>query len=239
VAAASSPRLQGAISRNETAALERFARREVLLLEVDGHTYGERLPHAVTARVQLVGGGKEIGSIVAQLPFDAATLRQLSAGSALGVQLAFTGLGRTPTQPGRGVTLALAKDAGVRAYLPRPVESHRTNAAYLRVVEAGLVALAALMLLTLLLARPLLRAFSWTEEQASEARIDALTGLSNRRVLEAILGAEISRAQRFAHQLAVVVLDLDRFKQINDTFGRAAGDVMLRAVSGLLTSLAH
>jgi diguanylate cyclase (GGDEF)-like protein len=106
----------------------------------------------------------------------------------------------------------------------------------MRVVEAGLLALAALMLLTLVLASPLLRAFRWTEEQASEARIDALTGLSNRRALEEILAAEISRAQRFRHELAVVVLDLDRF---NDSFGHGAGDVMLRAVSRLLTSLAR
>ncbi len=47
------------------------------------------------------------------------------------------------------------------------------------------------MLLTLVLTRPLLRAFRWTEEQASEARIDALTGLANRRALEEILAAEI------------------------------------------------
>jgi diguanylate cyclase (GGDEF)-like protein len=106
-------------------------------------------------------------------------------------------------------------------------------------VEAGLLALAALMLLTFVLARPLLRAFRWTEEQASEARIDALTGLANRRALEEILAAEISRAQRFEHQLAVVLLDLDRFKDINDSFGHAAGDVMLRTVSRLLTSLAR
>ena len=137
-------------------------------------------------------------------------------------------------------TAALAtQQIGIHAYLPAAIVSHRKNAAYLRVVEAGLLALLALMLLTLVLARPLLRAFSWTEEQASEARIDALTGLANRRALEEILAAEISRAQRFAHQLAVVLLDLDRFKEINDSFGHAAGDVMLRAVSRLLTSLAR
>jgi diguanylate cyclase (GGDEF)-like protein len=137
------------------------------------------------------------------------------------------------------VTLPLAQQVRVRAYLPSAIEAHRKNAAYLRVAEAGLLALLALMLLTLLLARPLLRAFRWTEEQASEARIDSLTGLANRRALEEILAAEISRAHRFAHQLAVVLLDLDRFKEINDSFGHAAGDVMLRAVSRLLTSLAR
>src|SRR4029077_14962452 len=79
----------------------------------------------------------------------------------------------------------------------------------------------------------------WTEEQASEARSDSLTGLANRRALEEILAAEISRAQRFKHDLAVVLLDLDRFKEINDSFGHAAGDAMLREVSRLLLSLAR
>jgi diguanylate cyclase (GGDEF)-like protein len=240
VAAASSPRLQTAIRRNSTTSLERFARRNGLLLEVDGRTYGRRLGHAVTASVQLVSGGNAIGSIVAQLPLDAATLRQVSEGAAHGVRLAFVGPGVTrTTNAAHETTLPLAKHVGIRAYLPNRLATHRTNAAYVRVVEAGLLALVALMLLTLVLARPLLRAFRWTEEQASEARIDALTGLANRRALEEILAAEISRAERFAHPLAVVLLDLDRFKQINDSFGHGAGDVMLRAVSRLLTSLAR
>jgi diguanylate cyclase (GGDEF)-like protein len=178
--------------------------------------------------------------VVAQQPTDAATLRHLAAGAADGVRLAFLRRGGSrAATAGRGVTLPLARDVDVRAYVPSAVESHRKNAAYLRVAEAGLLALVALMLLTLVLTRPLLRAFRWTEEQASEARIDALTGLANRRAVEEILAAEIARAQRFSHQLAVVLLDLDRFKEINDSFGHAAGDVMLRAVSRLLTSLAR
>jgi diguanylate cyclase (GGDEF)-like protein len=238
VAAAASPRLQGAIRRRDTASLARFARRNRLLIEVRGHSYGRRLENAVPARAQLVSGGREIGAVVAQLPTDQALLRQLSAGAPNGVQLAYVGLG-TPPQAGRGVTLPLAPRIAIRAYLPAAIVSDRKNAAYIRVIEAGVLALVALMLLTLVLARPLLRAFRWTEEQASEARIDSLTGLANRRALEEILAAEISRAHRFAHQLAVVLLDLDRFKEINDSFGHAAGDVMLRAVSRLLTSLAR
>jgi diguanylate cyclase (GGDEF)-like protein len=184
--------------------------------------------------------GAGIGWVVAQLPVDAATLRALSAGAAKGVQLVYVHPSRPqPVPAGRGVTQPLTKQVAVRAYLPSAIETHRKNAAYLRVAEAGLLALVALMILTLVLTRPLLRAFRWTEEQASEARIDALTGLANRRALEEILAAEISRAHRFAHQLAVVLLDLDRFKEINDSFGHAAGDVMLRAVSRLLTSLAR
>jgi len=240
VAAAASPALQAAIARGDGTALARYARRNVLLIEVGGHTYGQRLPHAFLARAQLVSAGRAVGSVVSQLPADAATLRRLSAGASEGVRVVYVGLpGSPPPRAGRGVTLPLAQQVRVRAYLPSAIEAHRKNAAYLRVAEAGLLALLALMLLTLLLARPLLRAFRWTEEQASEARIDSLTGLANRRALEEILAAEISRAHRFAHQLAVVLLDLDRFKEINDSFGHAAGDVMLRAVSRLLTSLAR
>ena len=240
VAAASSQRLQAAIRRHDAQSLERFARRNGVLLEIGGRTYGRRLRHAATASVQLVRQGRGIGAVVAQVPLSATTLRKLSAGAADGVRLVFVRLGGSQaTQAGGGVTLPLAKRVGVRAYVPGSVESHRKNAAYLRVAEAGLLALLALMVLTLVLTRPLLRAFRWTEEQASEARIDALTGLANRRAVEAILAAEISRAQRFAHDLAVVLLDLDHFKEINDSFGHAAGDVMLRAVSRLLTSLAR
>jgi diguanylate cyclase (GGDEF)-like protein len=238
VAVASSPRLQAAIRDHDTKTLERIARRGELLLQVDGRTYGRRLSDAATTRVQLVRQGAGIGWVVAQLPFDRATMRRLSAGAAEGVRLVYVHPGGS--QPaGRGSTARLTRQVDVRAYLPSAIEAHRKNAAYLRVAGAGLLALVALMLLTLVLTRPLLRAFRWTEEQASEARIDALTGLANRRALEEILAAEISRAHRFAHQLAVVLLDLDRFKEINDSFGHAAGDVMLRAVSRLLTSLAR
>jgi diguanylate cyclase (GGDEF)-like protein len=241
VAAASSPGLRTAIRRHETARLEQFAEQNRLLIEVGGRTYGQRMKDSFTVRAQLVSGGIDVGSVVAQLPLNSTTLRQMSAGASKGVQLVPVDLrGPGPTSQKKvGVTLPLAGATGIRAYLPGPIESHRKNAAYLRVTEAGLLALVALMLLTLVLARPLLRAFRWTEEQASEARIDALTGLANRRALEEILAAEISRAQRFTHQLAVVLLDLDRFKEINDSFGHAAGDVMLRGVSHLLTALAR
>ncbi len=238
VAAVASPQLRAAIRRDDAASLAQFARRNRLLIEVHGRSYGRRLENALRVRAQLVGGGNAIGSVVAQLPADQALLRQLSAGAPKGVQLAYVPVGASP-QTGRGVTLPLAPRVGVRAFLPAAIVSHRKNAAYIRVIEAGVLALVALMLLTLVLTRPLLRAFRWTEEQASEARIDSLTGLANRRALEEILAAEISRTQRFAHQLAVVLLDLDRFKEINDSFGHAAGDVMLRAVSRLLTSLAR
>ncbi len=56
---------------------------------------------------------------------------------------------------------------------------------------------------------------------------DPLTGLFNRRYLEESLEQEIHRAQRKAQSLGVVMIDIDRFKHFNDTFGHKAGDTVL------------
>jgi two-component system cell cycle response regulator len=56
---------------------------------------------------------------------------------------------------------------------------------------------------------------------------DPLTGLSNYRYLKDTLRREVERASRFGHRLTVLMLDLDHFKDVNDTYGHAAGDVVL------------
>jgi diguanylate cyclase (GGDEF)-like protein len=66
------------------------------------------------------------------------------------------------------------------------------------------------------------------------AMIDALTGLYNRRFAEQRLVAEVARSARKGHPLTVVVLDLDEFKLINDTYGHAAGDVVLQEFAAAL-----
>jgi diguanylate cyclase (GGDEF)-like protein/PAS domain S-box-containing protein len=65
------------------------------------------------------------------------------------------------------------------------------------------------------------------------ADTDWLTGLDNRRVFMQKLEDEIGRASRYRHPLALMMVDLDHFKQINDTYGHAAGDEALRVFSGL------
>jgi diguanylate cyclase (GGDEF)-like protein len=66
------------------------------------------------------------------------------------------------------------------------------------------------------------------------AATDPLTGLANRRGGERHIANEISRAKRERRPLSCVLIDLDRFKQVNDTFGHQAGDQLLRDVSNLL-----
>jgi diguanylate cyclase (GGDEF)-like protein len=67
-----------------------------------------------------------------------------------------------------------------------------------------------------------------------QALVDGLTGLANRRQCERSLTSELARAQRFAGPLAVVVADLDDFKDVNDRFGHPAGDVVLREFAAVL-----
>ena len=60
---------------------------------------------------------------------------------------------------------------------------------------------------------------------------DALTGVWNFRYLSMSLAREIERANRFNRPLAVLMLDLDRFKEVNDTYGHARGDAVLRELA--------
>ncbi|WP_238701823.1 GGDEF domain-containing protein [Mariprofundus erugo] len=67
-----------------------------------------------------------------------------------------------------------------------------------------------------------------------QASHDALTGLYNRRHMMEQLHQGVSQALRYCHSYAVVMLDLDHFKRVNDEFGHAAGDVVLSAMASIL-----
>ena len=67
-----------------------------------------------------------------------------------------------------------------------------------------------------------------------QATRDSLTGLFNRRYLDETLELDIAQARRHGHPLSVVMLDLDHFKQVNDTYGHQAGDEVLKALGAML-----
>jgi diguanylate cyclase (GGDEF)-like protein/PAS domain S-box-containing protein len=66
---------------------------------------------------------------------------------------------------------------------------------------------------------------------------DALTGLPNRRLFNDRIVMEMARARRGHHIVAVLLLDLDNFKEVNDTLGHSIGDVVLKKVGGRLQSI--
>jgi two-component system cell cycle response regulator len=69
---------------------------------------------------------------------------------------------------------------------------------------------------------------------AKKAMIDGLTGLWNRTYLEAHVTVELSTARRSGRPLSCIMADVDHFKSINDTYGHAFGDDVLRGVAGVL-----
>lgn len=76
-----------------------------------------------------------------------------------------------------------------------------------------------------------------THERVSELAVtDELTGLPNSRAFREAIEREAARAERFGHELSLVILDLDDFKQVNDTYGHLQGDEVLRTVGRVLES---
>ena len=72
------------------------------------------------------------------------------------------------------------------------------------------------------------------EDLTQQAMTDALTGLYNRRFFWDALTREIAAAKRKSVPFSVILLDIDRFKRVNDTWGHDAGDIVLREVADLL-----
>jgi len=66
------------------------------------------------------------------------------------------------------------------------------------------------------------------------ATIDPVSGLFNRRYFHVRLGEELERAQRHGMSVALLMLDIDDFKRINDEFGHVAGDMVIRDISEIL-----
>jgi diguanylate cyclase (GGDEF)-like protein len=71
-------------------------------------------------------------------------------------------------------------------------------------------------------------------ETHDQATFDRLTGVANRSALLAALFAEVERAARYERPLSVAFVDIDHFKAVNDSYGHAAGDIVLRGVAQAL-----
>jgi len=82
-----------------------------------------------------------------------------------------------------------------------------------------------------ILQNPILMEYEELSRLRHNAATDPLTGLNNRRIFEEHLHREIKRATRYGSLFALLALDLRKFKRVNDTYGHAAGDEVLRSVA--------
>ena len=74
------------------------------------------------------------------------------------------------------------------------------------------------------------------EEATRRARTDALTGLANRRAFDEALARAVAEADRFGHNVGLVICDVDNFKRVNDLYGHAVGDHVLRSIAASLST---
>jgi two-component system, cell cycle response regulator len=78
------------------------------------------------------------------------------------------------------------------------------------------------------------RAVQYQKQLEHQTQTDSLTGLYNRRAFEKRLAEEFERARRHDHPLSLLMLDVDNFKNVNDTYGHSGGDAALVKISEVL-----
>jgi diguanylate cyclase (GGDEF)-like protein len=155
------------------------------------------------------------------------------------VQFLAAGPGSEPAPPAHLETHRVLRDHlppsdEARRLMVLPLVRHRRSLGFLAVEAASLAAGAAI-------ARQLAVALESVRLQGAVRAlsvIDDLTGLHNRRFFEVELRREVERARRFDRDLALVLVDVDHFKDYNDTFGHRAGDDALRRVATCLAEAA-
>jgi diguanylate cyclase (GGDEF)-like protein len=141
------------------------------------------------------------------------------------------------------VDRATCRQVGARSILVAPLMHEGASAGTLKVYAGATDAFSdaharVLALLANTIGSALLRADLVAALQ-EQANTDQLTGLPNRRAWYARLDEALARSRRHGHAVSVIVLDLDDFKQINDSHGHGAGDERLIAVSGWWSAAAR
>jgi diguanylate cyclase (GGDEF)-like protein len=217
---------------------------------------GPAPPVAMERSVWLTAGGKRIGKVSTTVPLTRELAARLTrdAPRARSDRLVFARRGRVLGSGARvlteGHTVRFGGDsyrslvgvvpdaAAVRLHALRPERTIKaTVAPYQRRIRfAAMGSFALLVLVALLFAGPILRLLGEFRRVATQASTDSLTGLANRRMFDEELALEWRRADRVGDSLALVLLDLDDFKRVNDAHGHQAGDAVLRAVGEILGS---
>jgi diguanylate cyclase (GGDEF)-like protein len=251
--------LQRAMLTGNRAEIARLARRQhgTLVVYLGGHRVAGRLPRlAITRSTSIALTHKPVGRVVSAIPLDQRLLRRLleAAGPANGDRLLFVRGGRVVGSGNRihlaGSTVELGgksyraqlgplPNAGrvkLLALRPSSAITASVRPYQRRVLYAALGSFALLVLVGLLFGGPILRTLGDFRRVASQAATDSLTGLANRWTFDEELALEWRRAERVGDPLALILLDIDNFKYVNDTHGHQAGDEVLRRVGQVLAA---
>jgi diguanylate cyclase (GGDEF)-like protein len=210
-------------------------------------------------------GGRPLGRVDVSVPLDRGLLARLRAAAPLRADEGFLLVqrGRVVAGPSSAVGARLASHAadvdlagtryraataafvagraGVELVALAPHAAIDVPAAHARrvLILALAATLGMIVLLGGTLGEPLLRGLDELSRNARNAVVDELTGLPNRRAFREEAQAELRRCARLEEQFAVVLADVDRFKQVNDMYGHAAGDDVLRLVGSVLREQAR
>jgi diguanylate cyclase (GGDEF)-like protein len=255
---ASSYALQRAFLTNNLAAVRRIARRTPnAVFYVHGRQVAGVIPHiSVKRATSFTLNNKVVGRVVATIGFDRNLMRQLSKAAGLarddrllaargGVVI---GSGRRLHVEGRTITFGGDRHRGwlvpvqnaprmkLVALRPEAAISEAVRPYQHRVMYAALGSFGLLVLVGLLFGGPILRTLGDFRRVASQATTDSLTGLANRWTFDEELALEWRRAERVGDPLALILLDIDDFKTINDTKGHQAGDEVLRKVGEVIAA---
>lgn len=232
---------EGSVGRGEAGGLRRSLPPDVLerLASAEGTT--EYRSGDGTTMVGLLTGVEPLGwSVLTQLPAsDAfAPVARLTRSTLLLVALLLLVVGGAAYTIGLYVTRPLARltsaagavaDGDLTVDLP---VTGRDEVSYLTRVFNGMVGRLRANAEALDEANAALR--EQNEELERLSNTDALTSLYNRRYVTGLLEKELDRASRHERTLAILMLDVDRFKQYNDTHGHQAGDDVLRGMGEVL-----
>lgn len=216
---------------------------------------------ALRRTVRVFAKGKLVGTVAVALPLDGAMLSRLEAATGLipGEGILFVRGGRILDGPpgvsdarvppdaqsvrldGTGYSVSQAtlvaspERIQLVAFAPAAEISRPVARSERLLVACLVVTFFALLLLARFLAQPALAGpLSRLALDARSSGIDDLTSLPNRRAFAEAAAAELVRARRTGRPLAVAVIDIDDFKQVNDTFGHSTGDRILCDVASVL-----
>jgi diguanylate cyclase (GGDEF)-like protein len=248
----SSPEVAHSFIVADRPAIEQLARQHPsLVFTLGGRTVaGKRPALAVIRTVWLTVNGSRIGSLVGTVALNQALGARLLRTAPHGKEDRLL-IVRGRRLVGTGQRVSFGKDTvrlagtsyralftpipngqGARLLALRPTRTIDGSVGPYqhRILYAALGSFAMLILLSLMFARPILRTLSDFRRVASQAATDSLTGLANRRSFDEELTLEWRRTDRVGGSLSLILADIDNFKQINDTYGHQAGDIVLAEV---------